>query len=98
MLVTAAASGIGFAITKGFLGQGATVIGSDIDEKMLAAAASKLGKGFDPPISDVCCVKDVQALVKKISKDCGQLDMLANNAALAPFTNPEFKRPVTTCR
>ncbi|MGK2914139.1 MAG: SDR family NAD(P)-dependent oxidoreductase [Porticoccaceae bacterium] len=89
VLVTGAASGIGFGIAKRFIGEGATVIGTDIDEKMLAAAAAKLGKGFDARLSDVCKVKDIQALAKKIGKDYGQLDTLVNNAAFVRFTNPE---------
>jgi len=74
-LVTAAGQGIGRAIAEAFIAEGAKVIATDIAidklEELRAAKRAKL---------DVLSTKAVEAFAKKITKEFGALDVLANVA------------------
>lgn len=74
-LVTAAGQGIGRAIAEAFVAEGATVIATDVDIKKLKglrkATLAKL---------DARSTKDVNALVKEMSKKVGTIDVLVNAA------------------
>jgi len=85
VLVTGAARGIGLAIARAFLADGARVVVCDNDEDALAALA-----GSDPGLSafqaDVSDVRSVAALFSEVARMHGQLDVLVNNAAITgPF-------------
>ncbi len=78
--VTGAAQGMGAAIVKEFVRQGATVYAADINEEAITASvAGHAGKAH----AVVCNVMDeasVQAAMKRISDEAGRLDVLVNNA------------------
>jgi 3-oxoacyl-[acyl-carrier protein] reductase len=87
VLITAAAgTGIGFATAKRCLEEGATVFVSDIHERRLREAASKLEAiaGVVPPSRscDVTRESDVRALVADAEDTLGGIDVLVNNAGL----------------
>jgi len=90
VLVTAAAgTGIGFAVAKRCVEEGAVVMISDIHERRLAEAAGKLeamGGGRVPvKLCNVTHEADVQALVAAALRELGRIDVLVNNAGLGGF-------------
>ena len=73
-VVTAAAAGIGRACAIAFVREGATIIGTDIDEKGLATLA-KEGVAETTRL-DVRSTADVDAFAKRV----GRIDVLLNAA------------------
>jgi len=81
IVVTAAAgTGIGSAVARRALEEGATVVVSDWHERRLAATASDLGVKAIP--CDVTSEEQVQALVDGTVAEYGRLDVMINNAGL----------------
>ena len=86
-LVTGAARGIGLAIAKRFIEDGAKVVLSDVDEKTGAEAAKSLGANAHFIACDVGDAKAVDALVKGTVAKFGVLDILVNNAGIIHTAN-----------
>ncbi len=82
VLVTAGAGGIGRAIVRGFLAQGARVHVCDIDEAALADLRAEL-PGVSTSVCDVADRASVQAMMAQAVADLGGLDVLVNNAGIA---------------
>src|SRR3954471_18730154 len=86
VLVTAGANGIGLAIARAFVAEGAKVHTCDVDEAALAALASS-----DPTITQTRCDVSDRAAVKNLFADAvaklGGLDVLINNAGVAGPTS-----------
>ena len=87
VIVTAAAgTGIGFAVAKKCLEEGARILISDIHERRLAEAVERLADvNGEPPASVLCNVTnedDVQALFAAAVATLGSVDVLMNNAGL----------------
>jgi 3-oxoacyl-[acyl-carrier protein] reductase len=81
VVVTAAAgTGIGSAVARRALEEGATVVVSDWHERRLAATASDLG--VKAITCDVTSEEQVQALVDGTVAEYGRLDVMINNAGL----------------
>ncbi|WP_293859137.1 SDR family oxidoreductase [uncultured Alsobacter sp.] len=82
VLVTAGANGIGLAIARAFLAEGARVHVCDVDEAALARLAQS-----DPVITrsraDVSNREDVASLFREAIGALGGLDCLVNNAGIA---------------
>jgi 2-keto-3-deoxy-L-fuconate dehydrogenase len=74
-LVTAAGQGIGRAIAEAFVAEGAKVIATDVDVKKLKGL-----KKATLAALDVRSTRDVNALVKEMSKKLGAIDVLVNAA------------------
>jgi len=81
-LITGAARGLGFAIAKRFIEDGAKVVLSDIDEKTGVEAAKSLGANAHFVACDVGDANAVDALVKAAVEKFGALDILVNNAGI----------------
>jgi NAD(P)-dependent dehydrogenase (short-subunit alcohol dehydrogenase family) len=62
-VVTGAASGIGAAIARRFVGEGGRVVGGDVNEPALEAMVDELGDGFVGMRCDVTVEDEVAALV-----------------------------------
>lgn len=87
VVVTAAAgTGIGFAVAKRCVEEGAHVMISDIHERRLNEAVAKLAEiGGHRPAAKLCNVTrevDVQGLFEAAVAELGRIDVLMNNAGL----------------
>jgi meso-butanediol dehydrogenase/(S,S)-butanediol dehydrogenase/diacetyl reductase len=85
VIVTGAGSGMGAATVKRFAREGARVVlvGRSADKLEAVAAGLQPGQKLVYP-ADVSDWEQVQALVAKTVEYFGQLDVLVNNAGIAP--------------
>ena len=92
VITAAAGAGIGFAVARRCVDEGATVVISDVHERRLAAAAESLTVEGKAPVAQRCNVTveaEVQALMDAALQAHGRIDVLVNNAGLggtAPIT------------
>lgn len=102
-VVTGAANGIGRAVARRFVAEGARVIGGDVDEAGLAALAAELGDAFVGARCDVTVEADVASLVELATSRFGGLDVAVANAGggtsgeLADHDFAEWRRVVDLC-
>lgn len=87
-LVTGSAGGIGKAIAKKFLEQGAVVLLNDNDAQRLEAAGKEFGKlfgndAFATVLLDVTNKEDIDAAFKKAALSFGGIDIVVNCAGLS---------------
>lgn len=79
VLVTGAGSGIGNALARGFLDDGAQVVGADIDGRGLEPLADL---GAVTRVVDVSDPDQVDEMVRAALDETGSLEVLINNAGL----------------
>lgn len=79
-VVTGAASGIGLAIVRGLVAEGARVVGGDVNADLLKGVAAELGAAFVPMVSDVTREADAEALVATAVERFGGLHAAFNVA------------------
>ncbi len=79
-VVTGAARGIGLAICKAFVDEGARVMMSDIDAAALKAAAEGLGQPWFA--ADVAVRGEIDALAAAAAAAFPHIDILVNNAGM----------------
>jgi len=100
-VVTGAAQGIGFAISRALLQSGFTVVGIDLNSEKLAVAESLLtgdGLSFASITADVSNSEQVARTFKDISQKQDGIDVLVNNAGtcfvtdFVHITPDEFRR------
>ncbi|MEV6345384.1 SDR family oxidoreductase [Actinoplanes sp. NPDC051851] len=87
VVVTAAAgAGIGSAVARRCLAEGARVVVSDSHQRRLAETGDLLAAAYPgrvwPLICDVTDEAAVQALIDGAAERCGRVDVLVNNAGL----------------
>jgi 3-oxoacyl-[acyl-carrier protein] reductase len=83
VITAAAGTGIGSAVARRCLEEGATVVISDRHERRLAETRDKLGRERVHAIPcDVTVEDQVQALVDGAVSLCGRIDVMINNAGL----------------
>jgi len=91
-LVTGAAAGIGWAIARKFLGEGARVLICDVDD-----AALERVRGYHPQLTAIRCdaasASDIDALFEVLAQEFGRLDVLVNNVGIGGPTLPAAELP-----
>jgi serine 3-dehydrogenase (NADP+) len=87
ILITGATAGFGAAAARRFANGGWKVIGTGRRAERLRALQDELGDAFLPLEVDM---RDLQALegLARLSPPWGEIDLLLNNAGLAPPTDP----------
>jgi NAD(P)-dependent dehydrogenase (short-subunit alcohol dehydrogenase family) len=98
-VVTGAASGIGLALSTAFANRGLAVVMSDVREPALQAAADALaatGARVLPVVTDVSRSADVELLAARTMSEFGRVDVVCNNAGVAPDPAPMWELPLTT--
>jgi NAD(P)-dependent dehydrogenase (short-subunit alcohol dehydrogenase family) len=88
-IVTGAARGIGRASAERLLAEGAKVVISDIDEEQLNRTAVELGAADRLLVqrADVAIKSDVVQLIDAAVRHFGRLDIMLNNAGIAPVVD-----------
>jgi serine 3-dehydrogenase len=87
ILITGATAGIGEAAARRFASGGWKVIGTGRRAERLKALSDELGDSFLPLEIDMRQLDSVNSLAK-LSPPWGEIDLLLNNAGLAPPTDP----------
>jgi serine 3-dehydrogenase len=87
ILITGATAGIGEASARKFAAGGWKVIGTGRRAERLKALADELGGSFLPLEIDMRDLDSVRSLAE-MSPPWGEIDLLLNNAGLAPPTDP----------
>lgn len=87
-VVTGGASGIGLAIARALVAEGARVAVADVDETAAQAAATDLGEQARAYRCDVTRWEDIEALAEAAWTDFGRVDLLFNNAGVMPKVAP----------
>ncbi|MBI5089333.1 MAG: SDR family oxidoreductase, partial [Actinobacteria bacterium] len=85
--VTGAGSGLGAAFARRLAADGATVVVNDLDPD--AAGAMAIEVGGDAAVFDVCDAAAFDAEVDKAAERYGRLDILINNAGIAPAVDAD---------
>lgn len=88
-VVTGAARGIGRATVERLLAEGARVVVSDIDADRLANTVLELdaGETVHAVVADVAKKSDVDRLVAAAVSHFGTIDIMVNNAGIAPVVD-----------
>jgi NAD(P)-dependent dehydrogenase (short-subunit alcohol dehydrogenase family) len=81
VIVTGAASGIGFEMASQFLDEGATVYAADLHPDAVPAGTRQLHV-------DVTDTGSVEAMVARAVTDTGRLDVICNNAGASSVSDP----------
>ena len=87
VLITGAASGIGYETARQFVKHGAVVVGADRNTAGLETAAAQLGERFIGRTVDISKVAESLALAGFIGETFGRLDTLVNNAGVGQFVS-----------
>ncbi|WP_167043189.1 SDR family oxidoreductase [Salinibacterium sp. ZJ454] len=87
VLITAGAGGIGLAVAKAFVAEGARVHIADINEEAVRAITAE-HENVTGSITNVSDPASVAALFEDVQRELGGLDVLINNAGIAGPTSP----------
>ena len=87
ILITGATAGFGEAAARKFVGGGWNAIGTGRREQRLKELQEELGDPFLPLAIDMRDVSAVESLAQ-LKGQWGEIDLLLNNAGLAPPTDP----------
>lgn len=101
ILITGAASGLGWAMAQHWFAAGHSLVLADIDEQGLSARAAELNdpKRVLSVSCDITRAEDIHQLIEATRARFGRLDLLVNNAGIthrspAHQTNPAVFRKV----
>lgn len=87
-IITGGAAGIGLAIARAFIREGASVALVDVDEAKAVASAADLASGGAQAVGFGASVTDEAAVataVERANEVLGSIDILVNNAGIAVF-------------
>jgi NAD(P)-dependent dehydrogenase (short-subunit alcohol dehydrogenase family) len=84
-VITGGNSGIGLATAKEFSKQGAKVVISGRDRQTLDSARKEIGNGVLAVQADTSNLNDIDALLKAVKKEFGNIDVLFVNAGVGKF-------------
>ena len=96
VVVTGAGAGMGKSITEGFLKEGATVIGVDINEEALENLKKDLERNygkeialkFIPMVGDISKQETNELMIERAISETGEINVLVNNAGIAGHSEP----------
>ena len=100
ILITGGAKGIGYAIARQFVGEGANVVIADVDEAAGANCVAEFGTQAIFVKTDVSKTAEVLSLAAAALKAFGCIDVLINNAAVVhaaeflDLTEADFDRVI----
>ena len=88
VIITGAAGGIGTALTKRFLNEGAKVCAADTTQQALEKLMSDMQApdALITTVTDISSEESCRALYSTLNKQWGAADILINNAGWFPFT------------
>src|SRR5690606_40275618 len=102
-LVTGSAQGMGFAIARCLLAEGAKVMINDINQENIDRAVDELNKEFPGRVigkkADVSNKNEVEAMIEELVQTWGSIDILVNNAGGgldAAYTLDEYEAEART--
>lgn len=95
VLITAGAGGIGLAIAKAFVANGARVHIADVNAEAVAAIVAE-NENITGSVGDISNAADLDVLFKDVAEQLGGLDVLINNAGIAGATAPATEYPIDT--
>lgn len=91
VIVTGAASGIGFTVSERLAGEGADVCMVDVNEEKCVSSAASINEKFKdrvyPVVCDIRSMEEVIRMVETVVSRSGKVDVLINNAAVAIGAN-----------
>lgn len=93
-LITGGASGIGLAVGKRFVAEGAKVVLMDRSENAVMEAATDIGEAAIGIAGDVTQLKDNDAAVQLAISSFGKLDTFVGNAGIWDYMTPLMEQPV----
>lgn len=102
-IVTGAASGIGKAIAKRFIEEGARVLVLDVNPDTAEKTASELGRNAIPMAVDVTNAIQVEQAIKKATEEWGGIDVMVNNAGVgvaaktAETSEDDWQKVIDVC-
>jgi glucose 1-dehydrogenase len=100
VLITGGAKGIGYAIARQFISEGAQIVIADVDEAAGAKCVEEFGDKAVFVRTDVSKTADVHNLVTEAVKTFGSIEVLINNAAVVhaaeflDLTEADFDRVI----
>jgi len=96
-IVTGGAGGLGYAMARRFLDDGANVAIADIDGEAAAAHAARSERALAEEV-DVTSADSAESMAAEVLRTWGRIDVLVNNAGIAGPTSPVSDYPVDVWR
>lgn len=100
-LITGSSRGIGEEVAKLFAKYGAHVIVSSRKQEAVDAVAEEIRKKGGKATAMACHIGDqgdIEALIKKIKNEIGNIDILVNNAAANPYFGHILDTPISAMK
>jgi NAD(P)-dependent dehydrogenase (short-subunit alcohol dehydrogenase family) len=85
VLITGGGSGIGAALARKLVKEGARVVIADLNMQGMRALTDELGSACEPVEIDVAVWEPMRALAERISINYGSLDLIVNCAGISSY-------------